>query len=47
MNIESVYSNTEAIIFNIQVYVEYKSVNFHKASRETKLYCFRGLRNRL
>ena len=47
MNIESVYSNTKAIIFNIQLYVEYKSVDFHKATRETKLYCFRGLRNRL
>ena len=46
MNIESVYSNTKAILFNIQVYVEYKSVNFHKASRETKLYSFRGTDSR-
>lgn len=46
MNIESVYSNTKAIIFNVQLYVEQKSVNFHKASGETKADRFKGFGDR-
>lgn len=43
MNTKSIYSNTKAIIFNIQLYIEYESVDFHLVSRETELYCFRGI----
>lgn len=40
---KSIHSNTKAIIFNIQLYIEYESVDFHLASGKTELYYFRGI----
>ena len=40
---KSIHSNTKAIIFNIQLYTEYESVDFHLVSRKTELYCFREI----